>query len=202
LPAVIADTYVQIAGSVLQNGNSVTVWFESGTSPTLEQFATSARSGLHPGASDGSDNFLQTGNLSGLRPGTTYYYRFAAGTPEGKVYRGKIIGVTTRPTDVAPLVEGLPPSAVTATTAVLHGTVNVRGEPDGGVRFAVGTSPETGSMVPAEPALILVSGRSDQAVSATASNLRPGTTYYVRLYAHSYGGYRDSNIVSFTTPIR
>ncbi|MBE0568290.1 MAG: hypothetical protein IH577_01255 [Deltaproteobacteria bacterium] len=74
-----------VDGSVNPNGQETTAWFEWGTDPVLSTFSSTA------GQSVGSGTTVQavSAALSGLSPGTAYYFRAAAsnagGTQKGEI---------------------------------------------------------------------------------------------------------------------
>jgi hypothetical protein len=137
-----------------------------------------------------------TQEVTGLQPNTTYRYRLVA-TNAAKETDGPEGSFTTGPSPAVEAVTG-PPSAITATSAVISGTVN----PDGqaatytfqlglyngaatsyGVVLSVPTGNET---VPLPESLAL-------------TGLQPGTTYAYRITIHSGYGEALGAIGTFTT---
>jgi hypothetical protein len=86
-------------------------------------------------------------------------------------------------------------SAVTATTATLHGTVMPNKEMTT-YRFEYGTTTAYGSQTPAGT----TSGNASKAVSADITGLAPSTTYHFRLVATNASGTVTGADARFTTP--
>ncbi len=128
-------------------------------------------------------------SLSGLKPGTTYYFYAWASNSAGWA-SGKVLSFNI--TTGAPTVETLPASSVTSSSAVLSGKV----VSDGGFAilrkgFNWGTTPDgtgwTGKLV------------SGGAFSISLSGLKPGTTYYFYAWASNSAGWVSGNVLSFAT---
>jgi phosphodiesterase/alkaline phosphatase D-like protein len=86
----VGETGATLNGNVNPNGLATDAWFEWGTSPSLVTFDTSSAQAL--GAGTISQSMMET--LSGLSPGTTYYYRVAASNATGPA-NGSIASFTT-----------------------------------------------------------------------------------------------------------
>jgi len=95
-----------------------------------------------------------------------------------------------------PIVTTLAASSITATSAVLNGSVNANGSSTV-ASFDYGLSTSYGTTIAAT--LGMVSGSSSTTVSATISGLSPGTTYHYRVNGTSSGGTTRSASVIFTT---
>jgi phosphodiesterase/alkaline phosphatase D-like protein len=192
-----AATSVSITGATLNgtvNPNGLTVsdaHFEWGTSPTL---ATSTSTSNQSAGSGFSGQGI-TAPLTGLTPGTTYYFRVAASNSAG-ASTGTIVSFTT---------DAQPPTVATAaadnlsvTGATLHGTVNPNGLTVSNAHFEYGTSPTlaTSTSTANQSA---GSGLTNQPVSAVLPGLTAGTTYYYRVVAGNSAGSSTGLILSFTT---
>jgi len=75
----VGTTGATLNGNVNPNGLSTDAWFEWGTSPTLVTFNTSSIQALEAG----TNPLYVKATLSGLIPGTPYYYRLAASNATG-----------------------------------------------------------------------------------------------------------------------
>lgn len=140
-------------------------------------------------------------NITGLTGGGTYYFKAEATNEAGKTTSSSL-SFTTTP---APAVTTSSASSVTATGAILNGTVNARGITTSSITFTYGTSATLSSgntSVTATPSS--ATGTSDTPVSATLTGLTTGTTYYYRLSASNTNGSNSGSILSFTvasTPV-
>ena len=94
----VGETGATLNGIVNPNGMATSAWFEWGTSPSLATFNTSSAQALAAGTSP--QPVMES--LSGLNPGTTYYYRVAASSSAGRT-SGSIASFTT----VSPFVFGV-----------------------------------------------------------------------------------------------
>jgi hypothetical protein len=95
----------------------------------------------------------------------------------------------------APVVQTQAATAVTASSAVLHGLVNPRTR-NTTYWFEVGTSVAYGTTT-----AVASAGKGDKPVTVTAGTggLEPGATYHVRVVASSDKGTTQGDDVSFTT---
>lgn len=87
-------------------------------------------------------------------------------------------------------------TAITPTSATLHGTVNPEGQTTS-YHFEYGTTTSYGSQTPTTDA---GSGSADVAVLAAIGSLAPATTYHYRLVATNPSGTTLGSDVSFRTP--
>jgi len=182
-------TTATLNAEVNANGADTTVTFAYGTSSTLATSQSAAVSAAVTGATAKA----ATAGLTGLTPGTTYYYRVAATNSLGSA-TGEIKSFTTK---------GLKPLATTGsataevTTATLSGEVTAN-ELDTTVRFEYGLS---STLATSESVAVAaaVTGATAKAVSASVSKLSPGKTYYWRVAATNAIGAAAGDIKSFTT---
>ena len=96
----------------------------------------------------------------------------------------------------APAVTTSAASSVTATGAILHGTVNANGFSTT-ASFDYGPTVSYGTNVAGTPSP--VTGTSNISVSATLTGLSPGITYHFRAKGVSSQGTTNGNDVTFTT---
>ena len=130
--------------------------------------------------------------LTGLSPGTTYYYRLDAYNAAGTT-----LGVTrTFVTSGAPVVLNDAGTATSPSTAALTGSLNPDGL-DTTYTFDYGTTTAYGSSTPVADA-----GSSNVAtdVAASLSGLSPGVTYHFALVATNGSGTATSADKTFLTP--
>jgi phosphodiesterase/alkaline phosphatase D-like protein len=123
-----------------------------------------------------------------LKPGTTYHYNLVVTGAGGTTYGSDMTFTTDYP---APSVAYPAVSAVTSTSATLNATVTETGGTDT-VGFYYGLTSGHGATVNAAPGT--ASGNGSFPVSATLTDLQPGTTYHYQAWAfHLVNG----NEVSF-----
>ncbi len=198
-PTVHTDNATTVAiydatlnGTVNPNGFATEAWFEYGTNPNLASFDNTATQNFAPGTITQPVDMT----LTGLTPGTTYYFRLVASSVNGWV-EGEIFHFTTH--NPPPEVTTNNPSAITLTGATLNGAVN----PNGAATvawFEYGLVPNLATFI-ATDNLNLGSGRNSVAMDNTLSGLNTGVTYYYRLVASSVEGEVEGVIKSFSTAI-
>lgn len=157
---------------------------------------------LTPTIGSGNSAINLTHSLTGLTPGTTYYFK--ASVKNSNTSNAYIDGVVLSFTTAA-LV---PPVATTnAATSVTETTATINGEIDPNdasttVNFTWGTSQTLASGNTTTVAIESpLSGSSNGvAVTANLTGLTGGTTYYFRVSASNANGDDDGEILSFTTP--
>ena len=168
-----SDTKATLNGEITKNGGYAIsdhgfYWGTSSTNP-----ATKASLGSRAGTGYGKF----TRNLTGLTPGTQYYYRAYAtnslGTAYGAIYPFKTLSVPTVTTNA--------PTGATASSGTLQGNISM----NGGVAisdhgFYWGTSSTNPST---KISLGSRSGTGYGDFSRTLTGLSSNTTYYFRAYA-------------------
>jgi ligand-binding sensor domain-containing protein len=87
----VATTSATLNGTVALKGTSVTAFFEYGLSPTL----ASSNQTQSQSITATSGVIVVNASLTGLIPGTTYYFRLVAKTSGGTVSAGDILNFTT-----------------------------------------------------------------------------------------------------------
>jgi hypothetical protein len=120
--------------------------------------------------------------VTGLAPNTTYHYRIVGSNSGGEIL-GEDQSFVTDP--IAPVVDGSPAfaSAITPTSAQIHGTVNPNRSPTN-VQVEYGTTTAYGSAVSGDP----VDGSIDTVVAINVTDLVPGTLYHFRMTAENGAG--------------
>lgn len=140
-------------------------------------------------------------SISGLSPGTTYYYRACAnnaisGAGAANQVCGAVRALTTSGTS-APWASTAAASAITNSSAQVAGTITAHGLATAYV-FEYGTSTAFGQIAPL-PAGSAGSGTAELAVSTTLSGLQPNTTYFYRLVATNAAGTTNGPVRLFTS---
>ena len=186
--SAVTGTQATIAGAVTPNGTATNYTFEYGTSLSFGAITPPDVAG----SSYASAPVQET--IAGLAPGTTYYYRVVAtnaqGTRMGAVGSFATTGSPQPPTTVTQAA-----SAVTAISAVLHGSVNPRRQQTA-FTFEYGTSTSFGAIT---TVVALDDAGSPEPVSAVLDGLAPGTVYLYRLVATNATGTTTGAVQSFTT---
>ncbi len=208
LPAVttnsataITTTAATLNATANPNGAATTGWFRYSTaSPGAcnDTFGTRAPTtgGTSLGAGTTSTNYLQT--ISGLTPGTTYYFCAIVQNSVGTTFGAVVQFNTTAP----PSVNTLAATPVTATTATLNGTVNPNGFSTTGLFRYSTTNPGVCDQVfgTATANQALGAGSSFTPIAQPLTGLAPATTYYFCVIATSSIGTTLGAVLSFTTP--
>lgn len=138
--------------------------------------------------SPASSNIPVSVNSAALLPG-----EFFAGGWSGSTGLHALAIVASPP---PPIVTTLAASSITATSAVLNGTINANGSSTAPF-FDYGLTTNYGTTIAGIPGEIL--GTNSIPVSAAISGLSPGTTYHYRINGTSSGGTIRSANVIFTT---
>ena len=156
-------------GMINPRGSDTSWHFEYGTTTAYDSGTTpTTLSG--PGVqSDQSVNIA----VPGLTPGTTYHFRLVADNGTGGTQTGQDATFTTAPVTAAGA------SSVTGIAANLFGTVNLQGS-SVKYHFEYGETTSYGSTTPERDA---PSGSGDTTVTDSIAQLKPGTTYHVRVIA-------------------
>ena len=126
--------------------------------------------------------------------GKTYYIRAYAVNATKTVYSEE---TTLRIANQLPVVETLPVSDLTETTAVFHGSISSKGIPNYTERGFVYSSAFVNPTIESDEK-IKVSGTGLGNYSVNIANLEMGTTYHVRAYAINDEGIAYGEAVSFT----
>jgi fibronectin type III domain protein len=171
-----------LKASVDPNGQSTTYQFEYGKKSgeytnVLPIPAESAGSGYEPVPVDV--------NVSGLTPGTTYYWRVSATNSSGKVSSSQASFTSS----FHPSFQVNPVTELSRTGATLNATIKVAET----YWFEYGTTTSYGAKTP------LKKGSLETTASEHLSFLKPNTVYHYRLIAENIYGTHASSDLTFTT---
>ncbi len=182
--SAVSPTTATLTGTVNPNGAATTWHFEYGktTSYGTSTAATSAGAG--------TANIQVSANLTGLSPGTTYYYQLVA-TSAGGTTPGLngILNTTAGPDAVTGGA-----SNVTPTSATLNGTVNANGRATT-YYFEYGKTTAYGTKTAVQNG---GSATSPVAVTAAVSGLQTGQAYHFRLVGSNDAGSTQGADMSFS----
>ena len=194
----LGDTTATINGRVNPGGASTTVKFCWGTSSSLSGCTLSDTITVLSASAGLTSVSL---NLSGLTPGTQYYYRVQGTNSQGTT-QGSILSFYAG----TPTLKTTAATSVTGTSAVLNGTVKANGSNVSNVSFCYATDPTAtnGQMtnclatVGATPSSFSSSITVANPESRTVTGLTSGLLYYFQIIATNGNGTAYGDILSFT----
>ena len=184
LSAITATTATSGGNITNDGGSPVTargVCWSKNQNPTIADTKTT----------DGTGTGSFTSAITGLTPGTTYYFRTYATNSIGTAY-GNQITITT--TATLPVITTTGMSAITATTAISGGNITNAG----GSITARGVCWNT-SQNPTTANFTTTDGIGSGSFASNLINLSENTTYYLRAYATNSAGTGYGSQVSFKT---
>ena len=181
----VGDSGARLNGTVTPNGASTTWYFEYGTTTSYGSKTSSTSAGSGTGATS------VNATVSNLAAGTTYHFRVVATNGSGTATGSDQSFRTSGP----PVVHTGAASNVGAGNATLAGTVDGNGHSTSWY-FEYGTSTSYGTRTSRTD---VGSSAGAQNVTATVSNLAPGTTYHFRLVASNASATITGSDATFTT---
>jgi hypothetical protein len=179
----VGPTTATVSGSVNPSGAATTWHVDYGTSTSYGSTTGAANAG------SGTTSVAVSQSLTGLKPGTSYHYRFVATSSSGTAHGAD--GLLT--TSAAPQAVTGSATSVSTTSATLNGSVNPESRATTWY-FEYGTSTSYGTQTAKKDA---GSGSSPVAVSAAVTGLTSGRTYHFRLVAVSDAGTSRGSDQSF-----
>ncbi len=190
----IDDDSAELRGRV-EEGDDLRVWFSFSRTDSTPSCNSSSQRLSVSGRFDEDDIFDR--EVSGLREGTTYYFRACSEDEEGEILEGSIRSFQTDgdngPSDIDPLAITDLPSSITTNSARFNGTAI--GDDDATCYFEYGRTAALG--------LTTGSANIDLDRSSQCSSLRTGltsgTAYYYRLVVRQDGETFRGQIRSFRT---
>jgi phosphodiesterase/alkaline phosphatase D-like protein len=184
----VGTTGATLNGTVNANDASTTVTFEYGINTGYGTTVTADQSPV-----TGSTDTAVSKAITGLSNGITYHYRVVAVNAGGTTYGADMTFTTGA---AAPTATTNAVSGIGTTSATFNGTVNANGDSTT-VTFEYGPNTGYGRTVTADQSP--VTGSSNTAVSKTASDLIPKTTYHYRVVAQNSSGTTYGADLTFTT---
>ena len=185
----VAATGAHVAGTVNPRGTSTsyTIAYGSTSPPTTVPASTAAGSG--------TGDVGAAADLTGLRPGTRYYYRVSAtnawGTTDGSV-------ASFDTPSVAPTATAGTATNLVATGARLRGSATAGGAATS-AKFEWGKTISYGSATSPQS---LTGSDETTLTPVDLTGLDPATTYHFRVVATNANGTTESADGTFTTPAR
>ncbi|HRI05200.1 MAG TPA: FG-GAP-like repeat-containing protein, partial [Pyrinomonadaceae bacterium] len=202
---LVASGSATLNAAANPNGLATTGWFRySTTNPGTcdDTFGTRAPSSGGTAIAAGTSAVAYSNAISGLLPGTTYFYCGIASNSLGTSF-GSVLSFTTLAE--APTVTTSAATLVTQTTATLNGAANPGGDATTGwFRYST-TSPGTcndtfGTRAPSSGGSALGSGNSVVPYSQGLTGLTASTTYFYCAIAQNTIGTGLGSVMQFTTP--
>lgn len=186
----INENNATLNGTVNPNGLATRAWFEYGTDPGLPTPSSSP----DQDAGNGLIDQAVSTSLSGLAPGTAYYFRVCAEN-SGGYSEGQIMSFTTASPASPPAVTTIAATSIGATGATLNGSVIPNGLATD-AWFEWGTDPNLAGYGTTE-AQAVGSGTTSQTINQVLTGLATGTVYYYRVAASNGSGTSKGAILSF-----
>jgi hypothetical protein len=190
--SALTQTSATLNASINPNNQETTYHFEYGTAATYGTVLPASDVGIGSGYGD----VIVGQELSGLTPGTTYYFRVVATnatSPPGGT-TGADQTFTTPPLQ-PPVVATGQASGVTQTSATLTGTIDTQGFATV-YEFDFGVDTSYGSRIFGDAGVT----PGTQTFTAMLQGLTPGTTYHYRILATNTFGTVYGVDGTFTTP--
>jgi len=201
---MISGVGATLNGTGTANGSASTGFFRYGTTnpgTCTDTYGTRAPASNGTSLGSGSTATPFTEAVTGLTPGTTYYFCAAATSPAGTTF-GSVLSFTTPRTPAVTTGTGTP---TTATQANVNGTATANGDP-AVAYFRYGTTnPGTctdtfGTRFPATGGTAIPAAATNQAFTQALTGLTGGTRYYFCAAATNVVGTSFGAVQSFTTP--
>jgi outer membrane protein OmpA-like peptidoglycan-associated protein/phosphodiesterase/alkaline phosphatase D-like protein len=206
-PEVVTQDPVVSASSATLNG-TVNAWgadaavsfcYKTSSNAVVNRLLTSCTSvSATPNTATGVAPVSSTGTISGLTAGTTYYYQIIGSNSVGTTYGDVLSFIAGAPTVITNAA-----TSITGGTAVLNGNVNPNSSAVSTISFCLATDPTltagalSGCTNPTPSKTTLLSTDGATGVSANATSLTAGSTYYYQIIAQNGRGTSYGNVVTF-----
>jgi hypothetical protein len=186
-PSGVGKSAATLSGTVKREGLATKYYFQYGETPAY---------GSNTSVSDATGEEEEvTAGLSGLTPGSTYYYRLVAENANGVSHGGYQTFTTP------PAVDGVQTEAASSigkTGATLNGSLTPDGL-DAHYYFEYGESQAYGSVSPAPPGVDAGSASKVEHAQAVLAGLQGNSTYHYRIVAVNSSGTTYGEDMTFTT---
>ncbi len=200
--ASVTSTSATLGGDITSNGGASIsdygVLYSTSSSGLTLANVGSGVSQVHTSASTSG---VFTESVTGLSPGTQYYYVAYATNSAGTNYTSPVSTFTTQ--TVAPTVTTPTSASVTSTSATLGGDITSNGGAsisDYGVLYSLSSSGLTLANVGSGVSQVHTSASTSGVFTESVTGLSPGTQYYYVAYAtNSAGTNYTSPVSTFTT---
>jgi hypothetical protein len=183
--ATYATPNATLSGTVNPNGIDTKYFFEYGTTTSYGSYTATGDAGA------GTSAVAEYAPITGLAPGTTYYYRIVASSATGESFGGPVAFTTQPP----PAVSTGSASEIGQFQAQLNSSVNPEGL-ETHYSFEYGETTSYGSSTAVGNA---GAGPNPVSAPAEATGLKPSTTYHFRVVAASSAGTTYGVDATFTT---
>jgi hypothetical protein len=199
----VTGTTATLNGTGNPGGAATTGWFRySTTSPGTcnDSFGTRAPTSGGSALGSGTSNVAFNEAITGLTPGSTYFFCAITQNSEGTAF-GSLQQFTT---PLPPSATTSAASAITTTSAQLNGSANPNLSSATGWFRLFTSDPGAcadsgGTRVPSTGGTALGSGNSSVAYNQSATGLSPATTYWFCAIAQSAEGTGFGSVLQFTT---
>jgi uncharacterized protein (TIGR02145 family) len=185
--SLITSFTATLNGKVNPNNAFTIVSFEFGLTKSYDFSMQSVQSPV-----TGSVPIHISADIDNLKPGTTYHFRTKAEYITGVTYGEDQIFTTLVPPDVSTNIA----TSITASDAILNGSVNANNSP-AIVTFEYGTTPAYGQVVTVSKSPI--SGNENINISSGLAGLKESTLYHFRVKAQSIAGTVTGDDLTFAT---
>ncbi|HUL59112.1 MAG TPA: hypothetical protein VLU43_07555 [Anaeromyxobacteraceae bacterium] len=200
----VASSSATLDGSANPGGASTTGWFRYATTDPgacSDSFGTRAPASGGSALGSGTSSVAFSQGVTGLSPGTTYYYCAVASNSVGPDF-GAVLTFTT--VSEAPAVTTAAATAVASTSATLNGSADPGGAATTGFFRYDTTDPVVcndafGTRAPAGGGSSLGAGTSGVPFSEGITGLAPATTYHYCAIGENAAGKRFGDLLTLTT---